>query len=129
MEQKIKVNLLNSQIWIRLIYMIVFALLSALARIIICVVAVLQFIFVLLTGKDNNNLRNLGQGIAKWVYQAYLFLTFNSESKPFPFADWPGLDQPEFSSTEILDGEIVESDEVTDSFGEGGTSDVDDSKK
>ena len=42
MEQQTKTNLLNPETWIRLLYMIVFGLLSVLARMVVWVVAVLQ---------------------------------------------------------------------------------------
>jgi len=84
-----KSNLTNPDLWIRLIYMIIFGLLSALARIVVCLVAAVQFFLVLLTGEDNKNLRSLGDGIAQWTQQTYLFLSFASEHKPYPFQDWP----------------------------------------
>jgi hypothetical protein len=95
MEQQTKTYLLNSETWIRLLYMIVFGLLSILARIVVWIVAVLQFLLVLITGADNKNLRDLGQGASKWTYQAFLFLTFNSDDKPFPFSHWPEIEEPE----------------------------------
>lgn len=100
MEQQTKTNLLNPDTWIRLLYMIVFGLLSVLARMVVWVVAVLQFLLVLVTGRDNTNLRDLGQGASKWTYQAFLFVTFNSDEKPFPFSDWPEIDSPEIDSTD-----------------------------
>jgi len=93
MEQQTKTNLTNPDIWIRLIYMFLFAMMLMVARMVIWVVAVLQFLLVLVAGEDNVNLRNLGQGVAKWSYQALLFLTFNSDDKPFPFSDWPEIDE------------------------------------
>ena len=95
MEQQTKTHLLNPETWIRLLYMIVFGLLSILARMVVWIVAVLQFLLVLITGDDNKNLRDLGQGAAKWTYQAFLFLTFNSNDKPFPFSDWPEIEESE----------------------------------
>ena len=95
MEQQTKTHLLNPETWIRLLYMIVFGLLSILARMVVWIVAVLQFLLVLITGADNKNLRGLGQGAAKWTYQAFLFLTFNSNDKPFPFSDWPEIEESE----------------------------------
>ena len=50
---------------------------------------------VLITGKDNDNLRNFGQGVSKWVSQGLLFLTFNSETKPYPFSEWPETEATE----------------------------------
>lgn len=95
MEQQTKTHLLNPETWIRLLYMIVFGLLSILARMVVWIVAVLQFLLVLITGADNKNLRDLGQGAAKWTYQAFLFLTFNSNDKPYPFSDWPEIEESE----------------------------------
>ena len=95
MEPQTKTHLLDPETWIRLLYMIVFGLLSILARMVVWIVAVLQFLLVLITGADNKNLRDLGQGAAKWTYQAFLFLTFNSNDKPFPFSDWPEIEESE----------------------------------
>lgn len=119
MEQKTKTNLLNTETWIRLLYMVVIGVLSVLARMVIWVVAVLQFLLVLITGSGNDNLRDLGQGTSKWTYQAFLFLTFNSDEKPFPFSDWPEreLQQPD----EALDVEFEEVDAST-----AATTDMDD---
>ncbi len=77
-------SLLNANTWIRGVYMLLFGLLLVAARLIISLVVVVQFLFVLFTGSDNDNLRNLGQGLGKWVYQTLMFLTFNSEKNLFP---------------------------------------------
>jgi len=89
MNDETKANLLNPDTWIRLLYMILFALLLVLARLVILAVAVLQFVFVLVTAKPNTSLLELGQGVSKWALQAFLFLTYNSDEKPYPFTDWP----------------------------------------
>ena len=93
-----KTHLTNPAIWIRLAFMLVFAL--------------------LLTGSDNENLRNLGQGLGKWIYQAFMFLTFNSEEKPFPFDEWPTIDPSEGysvkSADDIEEGEFVDAQEPDD---------------
>lgn len=108
MEDQTKTNILNAETWMRLLYMIVFVLLSFVARMVIWVVAVLQFLLVLITGGGNPNLRDLGQGTSKWTYQAFLFLTFNIDEKPFPFSDWPEI-EPEVKAA----GETHASDENT----------------
>ena len=93
MEKQTKTNLANPDTWIRLLYMILFVIMLAVARMVIWVVAILQFVLVLITGIDNVNLRNLGQGVSKWSLQAFLFMTFNDDEKPFPFADWPEIEE------------------------------------
>ena len=85
-------SLTNVDTWIRLAYMVLFAVLVMAARLVVSIVVVVQFALVLVFGKDNENLRNLGQGLGKWVYQAIMFLTFNSDDKPFPFDEWPTLE-------------------------------------
>lgn len=85
-------SLTNVNTWIRLAYMVLFALLVMAARLLVSIVVIVQFALVLIFGRDNENLRNLGQGLGKWVYQAIMFLTFNSDDKPFPFDEWPDLE-------------------------------------
>ncbi len=87
-----KGTLSNSNTWVRLAYMFLFTLLLMAARLVITLVVIVQFLLVLVTGSDNENLRNLGQGLGKWVYQTIMFLTFNTESKSFPFDEWPEVD-------------------------------------
>lgn len=108
MEQQTKTNLLNVETWTRLLYMVVFGFLLVLARMVVWIVAVLQFLLVLITGKDNGNLRDLGQGTSKWTYQALLFLTFNSDDKPFPFSDWPEIDSQMGTYGEPLATDVAE---------------------
>ena len=55
-----KISLLNANTWIRGAYMLLFGLLLVAARLIISIVVVVQFLFVLFAGSDNDNLRNLG---------------------------------------------------------------------
>lgn len=111
-------SLTNIDTWIRLAYMVLFTLLLMAARVIVSIVVLVQFIFVLVFGKDNENLRNLGQGLGKWVYQTIMFLTFNSNDKPFPFDEWPVLDPSEgysvSSPEEVEDVEFVDYEENAD---------------
>lgn len=107
-----KGTFLNSNTWVRLVYMFLFTLLLMGARLVISLVVIVQFLLVLVTGSDNQNLRNLGQGLGKWVYQTIMFLTFNAESKPFPFDEWPEVDPSEGYSVrspeDVEDAEFVE---------------------
>lgn len=93
-------NLTNPDVWIRLIYMIIFGLLSGLARWVIVVIAILQFLLVLLAREENRNLRELGDSIAEWTQQCFRFLCFGSEQKPYPFQDWP-KSEPEIPAKDL----------------------------
>jgi hypothetical protein len=113
-----KTHLTNPATWIRLGFMLVFALLLMAGRLVISIIVLVQFALVLVTGSDNENLRNLGQGLGKWIYQAFMFLTFNSEEKPFPFDEWPTIDPSEGysvkSADDIEEGEFVDAQEPDD---------------
>jgi hypothetical protein len=47
-------------------------------------------LYVLITGSPNVPLIAFGKSLATYTYQIVLYLTFNSDVRPFPFdADWP----------------------------------------
>jgi len=89
MNDEIKQKILDKEIWLRGLYMLLFILISGVARFIIAVVVLFQFFSVLFTGNTNAQLLTLGQNLSTYIYQITLFLTFNSEWRPFPFGDWP----------------------------------------
>lgn len=87
---KIEKNLKSRTTWMRLLFMCVYGLLASLASMVVSVVVVLGFLMVLFTGEVNQELRQLGHGIASYLFQIVRYLTFNSDDKPFPFGSaWP----------------------------------------
>ncbi len=89
MSEEVKTNLLSAEHWMRFIFMVVFFLLLEVAGMVIGAVVVLQFLFSLFTGSDNQKLRDFGRSLSTYIHQSLKFLTYNSEEKPFPFSDWP----------------------------------------
>ena len=77
-------------VWIRGLFMILFMVIGNVAAWFIAAVAVFQFLFVIITGKQNPQLASLADGLSRFAYQIAKFLTFGTEEKPFPFTDWPG---------------------------------------
>ncbi|MDQ2694989.1 MAG: DUF4389 domain-containing protein [Pseudomonadota bacterium] len=75
--------------WIRGLYMLLFALIYNVAEVVVLAVALFQFIVKLLTGNVNGRLLELGNSLSIYVCQIWRFLTFNSETLPFPFGPWP----------------------------------------
>ncbi len=75
--------------WSRLVYMLIFGLLLNLAGAVMWALAALQFLFVITSGKDNVQLRRFGRSLAQFVEQALMYVSYNTETRPFPFADWP----------------------------------------
>jgi len=89
MDPDLKARLTSRDLWIRLVYMILFAIAYSLAKLLMTVVVILQFIFILLSGSANEPLLKLGQNLARYIADIIRFQSFNTEDKPFPFADWP----------------------------------------
>lgn len=92
-NEQIKSNLMSSKHWLRLLFMLFFAAVLQVASIIMWVLVIAQFIFSLLTGEDNLRLRKFGHCLSIFIFDTLKFLTYASEEKPFPFADWPNVEE------------------------------------
>ncbi|MDF1526825.1 MAG: DUF4389 domain-containing protein [bacterium] len=92
-KQGIFNNLKNGQTWLRGMFMILFAIIYSVTEVIVFVVILLQFFFVVFTGRQNIRLKEFGEGLSIFIYQIMSYWTYNSEERPFPFAKWPGEDE------------------------------------
>ncbi|NOT12986.1 MAG: DUF4389 domain-containing protein [Methylococcaceae bacterium] len=88
MDEQINYNLKNLSTWKRIFFMLIFAAIGGLVRMLIWAVILLQVASTLLTGKANINILNFGRSLAVYTYHILLFLTFNTEVLPFPFSAW-----------------------------------------
>lgn len=114
-HEEFRSNVTNSRSWMRLVYMLIFAVLLHLAGLVMWVLCALQFLFALLTGRDNANLRSLGGSISVFVHEALDFVSYNSEKKPFPFAAWPQNPHSDNSNEVIVvEPEPVDNDDAGD---------------
>ena len=89
-------NAMQVSAWIRVIFMLAFAIVLYLVIApVILVLMIVQALFVIITG--NSNLRFLGAALSKYIFQVLEFLSYNSNTKPFPFSDFPKVDNDEFN--------------------------------
>jgi hypothetical protein len=79
----------DRNVWLRGLFMLLFAFLMGVAKFVTMVVMVLQFLLVLFKGQANENLLQFGKSLSVYQYQIMLFLTYNSETQPFPMSNWP----------------------------------------
>jgi hypothetical protein len=82
-------RLLSADHWLRFVFMILFAIILSVAGYIMGALVLLQFFWALITGEANEKLKRFGSSLSQFIFQALRFLTYNTEEKPFPFADWP----------------------------------------
>jgi len=91
-KQHVKQNLQDTNQWIRILYMVLFWIVLYFSMMVTGVLIFIQVLFALVTGSDNKNLRKFSADLAKYINQVILFLTYNDERKPFPFAAWGELE-------------------------------------
>lgn len=89
MNDDVKENIRETKTWLRALYMLLFAIIYAVTEVILTAVVVFQFLLVLFTGKTNPRLLKFGQSLSTFIYQILQYLTFNTESQPYPYGEWP----------------------------------------
>ena len=86
----IEENLKSKATWTRLLFMLIACVLISIASFVGSFVVILGFLWLLVTGEVNQQIRQVGQSIAAYVYEIIRYLTFNTEQRPFPLGgDWP----------------------------------------
>ncbi|MFQ5971364.1 MAG: DUF4389 domain-containing protein [Alphaproteobacteria bacterium] len=91
MASESREHLASKDTWIRLLYMVLFAVAFYLLQFIVAAVAVLQFLLTLLTGASNQRLSTLGRELGSYLKEIVEFVTYGAERRPFPFSDWPSV--------------------------------------
>lgn len=79
-------------IWIRGLFMLLMALAMHVGGTVLGVIAVIQFVIMLMSDKPNARLASFGCNLARYFQQIANFLSFATEDIPFPFNDWPASD-------------------------------------
>ena len=79
-------------IWIRGLIMLLFVIALGIAQWLLGLVAIVQFLWLLIGGEENRFLTRFGTSLAKWFSETVQFLSCASEDKPFPSKEWPVAD-------------------------------------
>ena len=100
MAEDIRSNIKSKSVWMRGLFMLLFAVLYGVAEFVLLVIAVFQFGHALFTGRPNDNVTVFGFSVGRYIFDITKFVTFNTEEKPFPFSAWPAAgDQSDSRST------------------------------
>jgi len=79
-------------IWQRGGFMLLFVVAFSIVQSLLFLIAVVQFVTLLITWRPNGYLADFGRSLAVWLAETSAFLTCSTERKPFPFARWPQVD-------------------------------------
>ncbi len=88
--QDLKTNVARGATWLRGLFMLLFAVIFNIAEIMLGAIVVFQFLNVLVTAKPMPRLVGFGDSLGRFIYQIVRYLTFDTDDRPYPFADWPG---------------------------------------
>jgi Domain of unknown function (DUF4389) len=76
-------------IGIRVLYMLLFAVALWVMFWVLAATVIAQLLLTLLAGESNVELLKFSKGISSYLSQVVEFLTFLTDTPPFPFAAWP----------------------------------------
>ncbi|MDP2246054.1 DUF4389 domain-containing protein [Pseudomonas sp.] len=85
----------RESILLRILWMVVFLIVWQLAELVLGAVVLLQLGYRLFYGAPSASLLGFGDSLSQYLAQIGRFGTFNSEEKPWPFADWPTPQAPQ----------------------------------
>jgi hypothetical protein len=92
-QDQVKQNILSGRQWLRMLFMAGYILASWVLTIVLLVTILVQTLIVLITGETNHNLRRFGILCGVFMHQIIHFLVYGSDDKPFPFSEFPDIDQ------------------------------------
>jgi hypothetical protein len=90
MDPEFKERVTAKHTWTRGLYILLFIVIYNIAEIVVYAVVILQFLFTLFGGNRNAQLQSLGKNLSTFIYQVFMYITYNSDERPYPFAPWPG---------------------------------------
>ena len=110
-----KDELLDLKKWQRFFFMVLYSFaINGVASILI-VLAAIQFIFYLFSSQTNAKLQSANNWLLNFFNDSVNFVSFNTNSKPWPFSDKDAASdaEKEVETVEVVEGESeqVESDE------------------
>ena len=111
-------NLRKPAVWIRIVFMVAFAVvLYLIIAPVILVVIIAQILFVFIAGSPNSNLRDFSIALVEYIFQILKFLIYATDNKPFPFSNFPSVQDDKFNinnepeikkDTKVMTGEESE---------------------
>ena len=89
-DDELKSNISSSDTWLRLVLIVLFGFVTGVVAMpVVWVMAGVQFLFTLITGKPNENLGQILQSFAAWLNQVFSYMLYVSDQKPFPLSELP----------------------------------------
>jgi len=92
-------NIPRKKIGTRLIFTLLFVVILSVMHFTIQMIALVQYVILLITRSYSEPLRSLSNRAAVYVYRLIQYITLNDNVRPFPFTDFPpAMEIPEESA-------------------------------
>lgn len=72
---------------VRLLLMVVYALILFTVKFVLQGVVLVQLLFHLFGGGASVTAQKIGQAVSEYIYRIWLFMTYNTNERPFPFGN------------------------------------------
>tara|TARA_B100001121_G_scaffold153456_1_gene134120 strand:+ start:849 stop:1220 length:372 start_codon:yes stop_codon:yes gene_type:complete len=102
-----KDELLELKKWKRFFFMVIYSFAINAVVSILIILAILQSLFYLFSSKTNNQLKSANNWLQGFFNDALNFLSFNTDSKPWPFNDKSEVSNSseDAEEVEVIDGQ------------------------
>ena len=110
-QDQIRANLLSTTFWVRVLFMLIFALVLWALWVAVVVTCIVHTVIVLITGEVNEQLQKLGGIVAIYLGQVVSFMLFATEEKPFPFTPFPNPYSAPEPAAEPKSGTVMPTEE------------------
>lgn len=74
---------------LRIVYTVLFYCIFYLAELAVAIIAILQTGFVALSGAPQADIKRFSIQLAVYLRQVVAYMTWSTDSKPYPFVEWP----------------------------------------
>ena len=79
----------RKDIFVRLLYTILYLFVFEIIKLIIQIIVLFQYIYLFITLSHNERLRHFSNKLCTYTYDILRYLTLNKNQRPFPFNDFP----------------------------------------
>jgi len=80
--------------WIRGAFVLLFLLAMRIVALLVFAVAVFQFLHTLFAARANLRAQRFGKTLGFYLNETVQFVSYNVDTKPWPFTKWPSLNSP-----------------------------------
>ena len=81
-------------VWIRGLFMLLFMIGFAIGQWLLNLLAIVQFVWLLLAHEPNQFIARFGNSLSTWLAEIGRFLACATQVKPFPWQPWPNANAP-----------------------------------